>query len=680
MTLLQGLTLLVLLLGSVARCSGAAYYVSPSGSDRAPGTSAAPVKSLELAIERAAQGGPGSEVVLADGLYFRDKSLMLDSLNHVSIRAQNSRKARLVGGRIVHNFRKVTDAAILARLDPQAQKSVVVCDLKAEGITDYGEITARGFGRSFAAAGLELFYNGQPMQLARWPNEDWALIDAVPSDNKDHGFQYQGDRPARWKEAEDAWVHGYWAFDWADTYDGIESIDLDNRTITVKPPYNNYGFKAGKRYYALNILEELDAPGEWYLDRDNGLLYFWPPSPIQSGEAIVSTLPEPMVVLQNTRGVTISGLVIEAGRGCGVEVRAGSDNLVSDCLVRNLGTVGISIGELYGDIFRRLYDDTVFTVDAGTNNGVSGCEITQTGEGGVMLGGGERKTLTPGRNFVEDCNIHNYARWVRTYRPAVSPYGVGQIVRHNLIHDAPHTGVLANGNDHLVEYNEIHHVCFESGDAGAFYIGRDWTQRGDVVRYNYFHDIKGVQGQRGFTDVMGVYLDDWASGTQVYGNVFERAGRAAMIGGGRDNTVVNNIFIDCNPAVHVDARGTTPNNAYFDGSNPILFNRLKAVDYSHPPYSSRYPGLVRILEEDPKTPRGNRIALNVVRGPRFIQWVGDVDRKLVAVQKNFVSGEEAFQAPDPETFQLPPDSPVLKAGFRQIPFKEIGIRPGVTPR
>ena len=54
--------------------------------------------------------------------------------------------------------------------------------------------------------------------------------------------------------------------------------------------------------------------------------------------------------------------------------------------------------------------------------------------------------------------------------------------------------IVFGGNEHLIEFNEIHDVCHESNDAGAIYGGRDWTMRGTVIRYNYFHDISGFEG------------------------------------------------------------------------------------------------------------------------------------------------------------------------------------------
>ena len=186
-----------------------------------------------------------------------------------------------------------------------------------------------------------------------------------------------------------------------------------------------------------------------------------------------------------------------------------------------------------------------------------GGEITGTGEGGISLTGGDRKTLTPGRNFVENCRIHDYSRWARTYRPGVGVDGVGNRVAHCLIYDAPHNAILLGGNDHVIEYNEIHHVCRRDRRLGRVLHG----PRLDHARQRRplqllprpRHRRRACTGE--FHDVMAIYLDDTAAGTTVFGNVCVRAGHAVMIGGGRDTVVANNVFVDCRPAVSLDARG-----------------------------------------------------------------------------------------------------------------------------
>lgn len=91
----------------------------------------------------------------------------------------------------------------------------------------------------------------------------------------------------------------------------------------------------------------------------------------------------------------------------------------------------------------------------------------------MRLVGGDRARLIPAGHRPENNHVHHYGQLHRTYRPAVEIQGVGCRAAHNHIHDAPHNGILLGGNDPEIEFNHIHHVCQETGDVWAFYMGRD---------------------------------------------------------------------------------------------------------------------------------------------------------------------------------------------------------------
>jgi len=558
--------------------AGSEYFVSTEGSDANPGTQAQPFATLRRARDavhelKKSSNLPveGVTVWVQPGTYYVNEALTLSNEDSgtknapIVYRGQPGREVRIVGGKQVKGFRPVTDPDILKRFNPSVREKLVCADLKEEGITDFGQVAAR-------SNRLELFFRDEPMQLARWPNEGFVKIVEVVGEtpNTTHGikgakegkFTYSDDRPKRWADEQEIWLHGYWFWDWSDSFEKVLSIDTRKRIIELARPYHNYGYRNGQRYYALNILTELDRPGEWYLDRDKGILYFLPPAPIDEGRAVLSTLRN-LFVLKNCSYVTIRDLVLEATRSTAVTISGGTSNTVAGCTIRNTGSWAVSIS-------------------GGSKNSVLGCDIYRTAEGGVSLSGGDRKTLTPAGHRAENNHIHHFGRIYRTYRPAVSVNGVGNIVAHNVIHDGPHNAIQLGGNDHVIEFNEIHHVCFETGDVGAFYMGRDWTARGTVIRYNYFHDIKGP----GLYGAMAVYLDDAASGISVIGNIFYRAGRAAFIGGGRDNLIENNIFVDCEASVHVDARGIGWMKYHVEPGG-TLPERLKAVPYKTPPWSEK---------------------------------------------------------------------------------------------
>jgi hypothetical protein len=576
------------------------FYVAPTGDDSWSGTMASPNRNLTdgpfATFERAreairelkrSEGLPsgGVTVQVREGTYSLSHSLILSTEDSGSkdapIRweAYPNEDVVLTGGRGIGGFHSVTDPSILKRIDARYRDKILVTDLKAQGIDQYGEISQRG------SAGMELFFKGARMTVARWPNAEWLRIADVPQTGEkrfNEGLErekryngvpvgrhygritYDGDRPSRWSSENEIYLHGYWTFDWSDSFQKVKSIDTATKEITIQEPHHGYGYTKNQRYYFLNILEELDSPGEWYLDRKNGLLYFWPPEPLTEGSASVSMLSEPMVLLDSTSFITFARFTFEQARSNGVVIHGGNHNLIAGCTLRLLG-------------------DEAVTIDGGTENGVQSCDLYDLSLAGIRLKGGDRKTLVPCGNFAVNNHIHHYSSWVRTGQYAIFIDGVGVKVQHNLVHDAPFEAFYLRGNDHLVEFNEVYRVCQETGDAGALHTGRDWTWRGNIIRYNYFHDLLGP----GLHGVMAVYLDDWASGFTVFGNVFFRSGRSAMIGGGRDNTIENNIFVECKPSVHVDARGLGWASYYFNGDHPYLFDGLKAMNYREPPYSTR---------------------------------------------------------------------------------------------
>ncbi len=642
-------------------------FVSTEGSDTNPGTRQQPLATCAAARDAIRQlradddtADTTAVVTILGGTYELTEPLVLTARDSgsenapVIYRGAPGEEVRLTGARSITGFKQVTDEAVLARLDPSAREHVVVASLSDTAIDDLGTVAEQH--RRF-----ELFYQNRPMPLARWPNDGFThIVDVVGSTVfKSHGipgtkegwFTYQDERPTRWVDEPDVWLHGYWFWDWRDAFAQVDSIDTTTKTIRLKTPYHNYGYRRNQRYYALNILSELDGPGEWYLDRTNRRLYFWPPGPLEEDSVTVSVLPH-LLQLTGCQHVEFRNLVFEGTRSIAVEIRESRQCVIDSCLIRNCGSWGVNIR-------------------GGSACMVRQCEIFNPGEGGIILSGGDRSTLEPAHHTSLSNHIHHFGRLYRTYRPAVSVQGVGNRVAHNLIHDGPHNAIQLGGNEHLIEFNEIHDVCFETGDVGAFYMGRDWTQRGTVIRHNYIHDIQGP----GLHGAMAVYLDDAASGITIEGNIFLRAGRAAFIGGGRDNLVDNNIFVDCNPSVHVDARGIGWMHQTIKGLMP---ERLEAVPYRESPWKERYPQLLTLLEDEPGVPKYNVIRRNISMGDRW-SHLDEKAKPFVTFSNNLTEGDLGFtgdpRSPDATVldFRLRDDSPALKLGFVPVPVEKIGL-------
>jgi hypothetical protein len=663
--------ILWLALAAAAAAEPVTFYVATDGNDAWSGRLSAPnagkmdgpFATLERArdeVRKRKTAGPlpagGAVVELRAGVFERERAFELSKEDAgtaeapIVYRARPGDSVRLIGGKRITGFAPVTDPAVLQRLVPAAQGQVWQVNLRSAGIADYGPPNG---------GGLELFFQGQPMTVARWPNAGFVKIVQVrgPTPVNVRGtkgcaegiFTYDGDRPQRWAGEKDVWLHGYWFWDWADQRQKVESIDGEKRVVTLAKPYHHYGYRNGQWFYAFNVLAEIDQPGEWYLDRATGVLYFWPPAPLASGEVLVSVVPT-LIRLTDTAHVTVSGLTLEAMRNTAVIVSGGAHNRIAECTIRNGGRNAVSV--------------------TGSANSVAGCDIYQMAEGGISLSGGDRRTLTPAGLLAENNHIHHYGRFKPMYSAGISVDGVGNRLAHNLIHTAPHQAIGFGGNDHVIEFNEIHDVCFESNDAGAIYSGRNWTMRGTVIRYNYLHHIYGFE-RRG---CVGVYLDDMYCGTEISGNVFCQVPRAAFIGGGRDCQIVNNIFVDCKPAVHIDARALGWAHDHADGwiKEGREKGTLSGTRFREPPYSVRYPPLVNILDEDPAAPRGNVVARNICWGGRWDEIEGKA-RPLVKFDNNLLNTDPLFVDAAKQDFRLRDDSPAWRIGFQRIPTEKIGL-------
>ena len=596
----------------------------------------------------------GVNVELRGGTYTREGTFTLsveDSGTEAApiiYQARPGEEVRLVGGKQVTNFTPVTDPAILARLDEATQGNVLQADLKAHGITDFGAVTAEG-GR------LEVFFQDRPLTLARWPNEGFVRISKVV-DGKDSGkFIYQGERPRRWAAEKDIWMHGYWFYDWSDSYQDVASIDTEQHQISLASGKYGYGLRDGQRFYALNVFAELDLPGEWYFDRGSSILYLWPPAALDQGQVVVSLLAEPLVVMKDVAHVTLVGLTFEITRSTAVVVSEGRQNLIAGCTLRNTGTDGISI-------------------NGGTGNGVVASDIYQIGSRGIWLGGGNRRTLTPSGNYANNNHIHHFSRL--KLKPGVELMGVGNRVTHNRIHDAPHQAVVLSGNDHLVELNEVFRVCTDTNDAGAFYMGRNPSNQGNVVRHNFWHHIGNELGGEDL-GTASVYLDDGTTDQLVFGNVFYKANYpghagfgAIFVHGGKGNRFINNIFVQCPLATGFAPWDNERWQNWLQGKvgpDDMKKRLYEDVDITRPPYSDRYPHLAHLTEN---------ASVNIIRRNVVYDCDEFIGRGSQVEENNWLTDSDpGFVDAKNMNFQLRDDSPVYEKipEFKKIPFEQIGL-------
>lgn len=656
------------------------FFISPKGDDNNPGTINSPFLTLEKARDTLRSSkklkNETTTIWLKGGRYHRKDTFELKEIDSgtkgapVIFKALPGEKVYIDGGIIIPNNlpKLLTSNEILKKIIPEARDKILEIDLKIYGINDYGEFGPRGFSRPILPSPAELFVNGHPQKISRWPNDYKITLGKVINkgstprwgDKTFIGgtFKYEDQRIERWIHANDAYISGHFAQSWADDTIKIANINIENNTITTVQPHL-YGFenKSFTSWYVVNLLEEIDTPGEYFIDKNSMHLYFYPDS--NKFKVIqISQLKLPIIKLSNTSNIYFENIIFENSRGNGIEIEGGEFNKIKGCTIRMLGGIGMSIA-------------------GGATHSITSCNIYYTGAGGILLRGGNRKTLTPSNHLVKNCDIYKVNRWYHTYKPCIKLTGVGHKIINNHLHDVPGQAIIFGGNDHKIEFNEIDHCVTDMSDMGSIYTGRDPSFMGNIIRYNFFHHI--VDKSKARHGVHAIYIDDDSLYTAIiYGNIFYKVGSKGVIhfNGGGGSSIGNNIAIDCSLFIRggdkkdVDrAIGEMISPKRYK-SSPFPKKIFENVDISNEPFKSRYPYLLDSYENgfNYGTPQWNNVLIN---GEDFITISQFVD-------------------PENLNFALKPDASILKITskniydrvfgldhedikFKKIPFEKIGL-------
>ena len=500
-------------------------YVSPDGSDENLGTEYAPYKSLERVLTAIAQESENSDITvyLRGGTYNLENSIVLNSEN---TKGKKITFSSYIGERAVITnaieldksmFKTVTDEAVLKRIPKEARGKVLQLNLESLGIKDEDGFVRHGVWQG-TPSGVQLIVGDKIQSISRWPNSGFEPI-LSPSGTT---ITVDTDRISRWSGANECWLYGYLGNYWADDSISIKKIDQNQKTITVA---NNprYAFAANHSWSVINLLEEIDIPGEWFLDHNTNILYYFPVDAFWEKDIHLSVNKESLFTISDTQNISFKNLVFEGTRGIGIEIKNCENILIDGCEIKNIGRNAISL--------------------SGKNNTVKNTYVHDNGKGGIYVTGGDFVNLTPGNNVIESCRFENLCNYARTYVPAIELYGVGDRASNNQISHGLGIAIDFKGNNNLIEYNDISNWLYEGGDIGIIYCGRTWTSGGNVIRYNYIH------GSPGAADVQAVYLDDGMIGSTIYGNVFENVTRGIYIHYGSYHKITNNIFANCDTAI-----------------------------------------------------------------------------------------------------------------------------------
>ncbi|MDP2485787.1 right-handed parallel beta-helix repeat-containing protein [Pseudoalteromonas marina] len=566
-------------------------YVSNKASINGDGSFSLPYNSLLKAIAKARtiKNKPVT-IVLAGGVYTLTDTVKLtkidsrDSNYPLMITSFKNEEVEISGEKELSAWSEVTTPAVLERIPSSSRKNIYATNLFNHGVTNFGSAK---FG------GVELYHNDKKMHLARYPNNGLLKINKLIKPGSkivrshtgtvEGQFYYEDTTIDNWTGEDDVYLNGYWFWDWKQEIQSVKSIDTNRKIISLKKPYHVYGYRSKQEYFAFNILTELDAKNEWYLDRDNGDLYFYPSTEIANIKPKLAVVDN-IISLNNVSNITIQNITFSYAKNNGVFIEGGEHNLLKNVVVKHIGNTAISILN-------------------SSNTKVVSSHIYSVGGSAINVHGGNRDELISGDICIINSKVHDYANTIKTYQPGISIRGVGNCAINNEIFNAPHFAIYFEGNNHNIKYNEIYNVVKESNDAGAIYAGRDWTSRGTIIANNYLHNIQGYKNG----GAKGIYLDDEFSGVTIINNIFDNVYDAVFIGGGKDNTVSNNLFINTFRSIYIDARGI----GWAEDQFSQLLTKFKRVPHNSDVWKKSYPRLSNVLKVDPRLPVGNVVNNNV---------------------------------------------------------------------
>ena len=550
-------------------------HVAVNGNDAGSGTLEEPLASLCKAsalAEKIREEGVNSVCVkIHGGRYFINETA--DICSGVSYEAYGDGEVIFTGAKNLskNKFKKVENAEILSLLPAEARTHVLEYDLNADGL-DFSETD------SF----FPYFYaDGKEQTQSKYPNGGYLISEAADGSNK---FTVQDERVLRWESASDAYIVG--SLDAIYFWRTKKVRDISNGEITL-----DGNIRKNSEWYITNLLEEIDVPGEYFVDRKNSKLYYYPKGEFDTAE--ITAASSPVINMENVSNAAIKGITFEKSGAGAIYAKNCSDVSIKNCKFLYLqGTEAIYI------------DGMNCTVSENYAYGCSGSLVHF--EGGVL------KTLEPGNVIVENNRISYCGRssFSNVIFSGNSNFGTltscGNIIRNNIIQDCmTFSAIGGKGNNYTIENNEIYNNGYLMDDAGAIYYGRSNIQYGDVIKNNYIHDLNKERSY------CGIYSDDGFSGITIINNVVKDAQKGIIINYGMNCAVESNMFINT-------VCGIAGGSMMSRNSGPTIYaetyNALNKTVYKDA-FKEAYPEMYKSLSRKPfMAPWNTKITGNIQIG------------------------------------------------------------------
>jgi len=665
----------VLLAGVAATAAlGADFYVSPAGSDSGAGTKDAPFATIARAQKavRASKAAEAKTVYLRGGIYYLPETLVLTA-------EDSGTKAAPVAYAAFESEQPVISGGMRLDLQWKPYKDGILQATVPEGTqTD------------------QLFVSGERQHMARYPNFD-------PNSQYFNGWAadaFSKERAARWADPKGGYIHAMHRAMWGDFHYIITGKD-DKGSVTYEGGWqNNRRMGMHDKYrFVENIFEELDAPGEWFLNSKTRTLYFYPPQGVDLAKAVVEGVRLRHLVefrgsdKQPVKFVTLKGLAFRHA------ARTFMDNkeplLRSDWTTYRGGAIFLAGTEdcaIVDSFVDQVGGNAIFASNYNRRLAVRGCHIAKAGGNGVAFVGdpkavrnplfeaGQRQNIkdidakTPGPQtdnypadcIVEDCLIYLAGRVEKQTAPVQIAMSQGITVRHCSIYDVPRAGLnIGDGcwGGHVIEFCDIFDTVKETGDHGSFNSwGRDryWGLKDADLNTITSGDLKNLPLLDAATTTTlrnnrwrcdhgwDIDLDDGSTNYHIYNNLCLNGGIKLREGFYRvceNNIMVNSSF---NPHVwYKGSQDTFRRNIVFAGYKPIRVPQPwgKECDYNL---------LHKAGQKEPAPVEG-------------LAKQSGLDQHSVEADAMFIDAAKG-------DYRVADGSPALKLGFKNFPMDQFGVQ------
>ena len=547
------------------------------------------------------------------------------------------------------------------------------------------------------------------MLEGKYPKEKFNLVKKTIHENKFRSLGFEeGDIPYI-KNIENLQIY-LWpgeeeGFCWHQNTMKVIELDYKDNTIIWN---EDTGFGMGRncRYFIQGALELLNEPGEFYLDRKNSFLYYWPfdEQNLKNGSIVIPKVDSILMVKGSSRETNASNLVFDGltirysnimdwhtylTHGYGLVYLENANNIsIVNCDINNSGWHGIQL-------FKYVHDNLI-KGNYIHNIGHTGIQLEDLPRGG--LGPYINKATTVVDNYITtvgelvghascmelvDSGDNLVAHNKMEYSPRYS-IGMSSMSPEQLIGKVGYDGRVVNKENvkeyqhtrnNVIEYNDMSKANLDTQDTGII---ETWCPGlGNIFHNNALHD-----SEIHFSFGTGLYLDDIADNFKVTNNVIfnlQKEGKGilgcAICAKGIGNEISNNIIADNNIAQKGGAIGTTDmsrkrenydlrlsRNIFFNtGSCAYVFSNWDEDRYSECDFNVFYQ-------------QGEICGVRGAEGiPDFIEmkeWRVLQNRKFDGYS---IEKDPKFMDAVNFDYRLRYDSPAHEVGFNEIDFEAIGL-------